>query len=501
MEYSLLFLFLVLITASIQVSLCVVNGLSQRRKAKAWNCQEPKHVPQNPLLLGLDLIKRRNDAIKAHKYHQTNNTNHELYGLTFGAWLAGARIISTIDLENLQYIYSSHAFDWGIEPVRRFAFEPLAAYGIMTSDGHEWKNARSRMRKVFSNQRQTNLSALEGHVQSAIALIHRTGGIVDLQEVFNYLAFDSATEMMFGRAKDSLSPDALETRILLKSFSQAKTEVFHRMMRPKINALSTRAFWGWCRTARDYIDAEVTRLWDNRLKSSVTSKQYSLGADLALRIRDYEQLRAQITNLMFSAYDGVSASVTNVFFHLARHPHVVRRLRAEICALDAIDLTAERLRNMEYLQSVINEAYRLTPPVGMNARTALRDTYIPRGGGKDGSSGVFVAKGQTVFTPLFALSRRKGIFGADADQFRPERWESLKSELPRWSFIPFGGGPRVCLGQHMVMTETAYITVRFLQNFEEIENRDPVEEFVEHLQVTLISKNGVKVVMKPVQGH
>ena len=70
------------------------------------------------------------------------------------------------------------------------------------------------------------------------------------------------------------------------------------------------------------------------------------------------------------------------------------------------------------------------------------------------------------------MHRRKDLFGEDAEYFRPERWEEsqLKTELnTAWAYLPFNGGPRVCLGQEFGLTEAAYATVRILQTFPKIE--------------------------------
>lgn len=98
-------------------------------------------------------------------------------------------------------------------------------------------------------------------------------------------------------------------------------------------------------------------------------------------------------------------------------------------------------------------------------------------------------------THFYTLNHRNGIIGEDANIFRPERWSQLR---PRnWSFIPFGGGPRICPGQQLVLTETAYTVVRILQEFVSIENRDPVLDFVEQFQIITVSKNGAKVALLP----
>ena len=81
-------------------------------------------------------------------------------------------------------------------------------------------------------------------------------------------------------------------------------------------------------------------------------------------------------------------------------------------------------------------ALRLYSVVPMAARMASADTVLPVGGGKDGRSPLIVQKGQIVSWSLPAIHRRRDIYGEDADEFRPERWETLR---PGWGYLPFSG--------------------------------------------------------------
>lgn len=75
----------------------------------------------------------------------------------------------------------------------------------------------------------------------------------------------------------------------------------------------------------------------------------------------------------------------------------------------------------------------------------MRNTVLPRGGGADGLSPVFIPKGQRVDYTCYAMHRRKDLYGEDADAFRPERWGEGAGR--GWEFLPFNGGPRICLGR------------------------------------------------------
>jgi cytochrome P450 len=92
---------------------------------------------------------------------------------------------------------------------------------------------------------------------------------------------------------------------------------------------------------------------------------------------------------------------------------------------------------------------------------------------------------------VYSMHRRKDIYGEDADEYKPERWETLRLG---WEYLPFNGGPRICIGQQFALTEVGYTIVRLVQEFKKIESVDP-REWLEGYHLTLSSGNGVQVSM------
>jgi cytochrome P450 len=126
-------------------------------------------------------------------------------------------------------------------------------------------------------------------------------------------------------------------------------------------------------------------------------------------------------------------------------------------------------------------------------RYCIKDTTLPTGGGPDGQQPIFVAKGDIMHCNRFLMHRDPDLWGADAEEFRPERWETAR---PMWNFVPFGGGPRICPAHVMVDTECSYAVFRILQRFKAIEVRDK-EPYIAVMRVGPSSKNGCKVAFVP----
>lgn len=147
---------------------------------------------------------------------------------------------------------------------------------------------------------------------------------------------------------------------------------------------------------------------------------------------------------------------------------MLSRLRAEIASvaglgLDAPQPSRAQLRKMKYLELVIRESMRLYPPVPVNSRTAIKTTTLPVGGGMDGQSPILVRKGEAVSYSPYVLHRRQDIYGEDAQDFRPERWEDGALKHVGYGYLPFNMGPRNCLGQSLALLEVNYTIARLVQ--------------------------------------
>jgi cytochrome P450 len=139
-------------------------------------------------------------------------------------------------------------------------------------------------------------------------------------------------------------------------------------------------------------------------------------------------------------------------------------------------------------------ALRLYPVFPFHIREAYHDCILPTGGGPEGKSPIYVPAHSRFDANFAVLHRHKDIWGLDADEFKPERWESFKPKA--WEFIPFGGGPRACVGRQKSLMETSYLLVRLLRTFKTVEPRDD-KDWVGHVQITAKNLNGCKVAMTP----
>jgi len=231
------------------------------------------------------------------------------------------------------------------------------------------------------------------------------------------------------------------------------------------------------------------------LSSKSDSSRYIFLEELVRQSTDRIKIRSELLHILLAGRDTTASLLSNVWWTLSKRPDIWTALRADVASLNGAHPSFEQLKDLKYLRAVLNESLRLYPVVPANSRQAVRDTVLPVGGGPDGKSPLFIAKDRVVVWHVYAMHRRKDFFGEDADEFRPERWLGEKGLRPGWEYLPFNGGPRICLGQQFALTEASYTTVRLMQAFEGIESRDP-DPWKESLTLTCTGTH-CKVALKP----
>lgn len=304
--------------------------------------------------------------------------------------------------------------------------------------------------------------------------------IVDLQPLFFRLTFDTTTFLLFGETLSSLENREIagQESEFAQAFHLSQLYLAHRGRLGEFYWIAnTPEFRRACRTSHHFIDQAVQRALDaadaSRPQNSADEmkEQYVFIDALIQETRDKKKIRDQCLNVLLAGRDTTACCLTWTFRLLARHPWVLDKLRMEIESItrlgeDATIPTREHLKKMRYLDLVLKEVLRLYPSVPANSRVALKTTTLPVGGGRDGQSPILIRKGEVVGYCVYAMHRRTDLYGNDASEFRPERWEDGK--LLRdvgYGYLPFNGGPRVCLGQDFALLEAGYTVARLVQRF------------------------------------
>jgi cytochrome P450 len=441
--------------------------------------------------------------------------------ITYKYSVLGNNNIFTADEECIKAILATQFNDFDLGPHRRGNFWPLLGNGIFSQDGPAWEHSRAMMRPQFARDQVSDLDLEERHVQNMMKAIDKSmqadkwTSMVDLQSLFFRLTLDSATEFLFGESVQSqviLLPGYKDDQEdvagfhpsdFAASFDSGQMALAHRArFMDKYWLVSPKGFKDSCRVCHDFIDHFVRLALSKDLREKELEKgvpgakeKYIFLEALAAETRDPIELRSQLLHILLAGRDTTASLLGWLFLCLSQDPARYKKLRDIIIrdfgSYDSpSEITFAKLKSCQYLQHCNNEALRLYPVVPVNGRYANKDTTLPRGGGPDGKSKIFVPKGAACEYSVHVMHHRKDIWGDDAEEFKPERWESKKVG---WEFLPFNGGPRICIGQQFALTESSYVTVRLLQRFDKMESLE-TDPIVKHnLTLTNCSANGVKV--------
>jgi len=511
-----------------RIALSLIVSRRHATAARRLGCQPSYRIGKNDAF-GILNIWKLIQADKEFRIPQylKHRTEYNKNITTTSHRSMGTVVHFTVEPRNIQAILATQFKDFGLGERRIGNFSPLLGHGIFSSDGKDWEHARALLRPQFARDQVSDLDLEEEHVQNMMRVIsvskHGWTNVVDLKPLFFRLTIDSATEFLFGESVDSqlaVLPDYVSSKAPMAvnegdfavSFDKAQNTIA-RAARVRAGSwiIFDKTFREHCKLCHDFIDHYVQLAL---AKEKVSSLQLANGKNkyifldaLVESTRNPVELRSHMMNILLAGRDTTASLLSYVFMLFTQHPEIYAKLRQVVLEefgtySDPRNLTFSSLKSCKYLQWVLNETLRLYPVVPGNGRRALKDTTIPTGGGPDGTAPVYIRKGEQVDYSVYVMHRRKDLWGADADAFKPDRWDGRKTG---WEYLPFNGGPRICIGQQFALTEAGYVIVRLAQRFELIEGVGNTWEaasqggkgFVRHaLSLTGCPADGVKVRMK-----
>lgn len=462
------------------------NYLDARRLGARQPQRIPDWTPGN-----LKTVSRLGASSKIGYPTEFLEQNRKIYGDTYIIRHFFEDRIMTVEPEHIKAMLATQFEEFEKGHVFQLTVNSLLGTGVFNSDGDMWRFHRSITRPFFSKDRISHFDIFDRHADAALQIMKKRfkeGYPVDFQDVVGRFTVDSASEFLFGHDIRSLdgslpypsyaatrnAPD--ESNAFFKAFRQAQIDTASRTRL----SLAWPLFEFWKDKTKEQL--KLVRLTlDPLLKQAIENKKRrspdeKIEADQAETLLEYlvEQtedeaiLRDEILNLAVAGQETTMATLTFAIYMLAEHPDVFHRLRQEV--LTNIGSTRrptfEDFRNMKYMRAVINETLRLYPAVPFNQRAAKKATTLP---GKLGQEPFFVAAGQRVTYSVFSMHRRTDLWGPDALEFDPDRF--LDHRLQKYLtpnpfiFLPFNGGPRICLGQQFAYHEASFFLVRLLQQF------------------------------------
>lgn len=393
-------------------------------------CTPPPAYPNN--IFGIPFLFALAKSLKNNALLQSRVDLYSKFGRTFQARIfpESSSTIFSDEPEAIKTILSTKFEDWVLPVLRIRAMVPILGYhSIFTTNGPEWQHSRAMLRPAFVRDQISDLACFNKHTTKLIQRIPKDGRCFDLQALFSMLTIDTISDFMFGQTTDILGSAPERDVKFMTWFEACLVKVATRgrlgfvsliLPDPELNKYA--AF------TKSYVDDFVgQRRQTNASGEKGREAQKYVFLDELLKTGEPDEvIRNQLLSVFQAGRDTTSSVLTYLFLELSRRPDVVSKIQEEIQEIGVNDPTWEQLKNMKYINWAVKESLRLNPPVPSNAREAARDTVLPVGGGPDGKSPIFVQKGTMLRYTVWTMQRRKDLFGDDAEEFRPERWENLK---------------------------------------------------------------------------
>ncbi|KAF6807060.1 cytochrome p450 52a11 [Colletotrichum sojae] len=344
--------------------------------------------------------------------------------------------------------------------------------GIFNVDGSAWHESRQPW-TLFTCQLVSDLACFERHVQAIIPMLGG-GSAVDMKDILSRFVLDVSADFSLGRQVNSLTSHAND------DFFEAFERIRHiqsliERLGPLNFLVPRRQFRKDLATLDEFIrpTTEKAVAMSAAELEDMDKKDHGwmLLHACAAASSDRRYLRDEMVAILIASRDTTATTLPWAFYELARNPGVLADLRREIEATVGVcsaarEPTYKDLKSMTFVTHVLNDPLRLYPNAPFNTRAALKDTSLPRGGGPEGNDPVGVRAGTQVIYSTHVLQLREDLNPGDVapiEKFYPRRWESW---TPRpWTYIPFNGGPRICVGQQLAPTEMAYLLVRVFQQY------------------------------------
>ena len=397
-----------------------------------------------------------------------NLTSYRKNPLTFGRHVA-ARYGDVVDLRvfNRRIFFLAHpefvhqvlvrdADKFHKSPVYRIFLGRALGEGLLTSDGDFWRRQRKLAQPAFHHGRIQSYA--QTMVDYADATASRWEGLETLliNKEMAQLTLEVVCRTLFStdiRAQADRIGFALAE--LLEAITEATSgAVFLPEWLP--TRLNRRIRRGVAE-----LDSVIMPLIQERRRSGEDTgdllSMLMLAQDEDGHGMSDKQVRDEAVTIVLAGHETTANALTWAWVLLAQHPEAEAKLHAELDAVLGGELpTLAHLRDLSYTDLIIKETLRLYPPIPEFARQALQDVQL----------GEYVLpKGTIVLVPVFAMHHDPRWFG-EPDAFRPERFAKDAGEaLPKLAYLPFGGGPRVCIGNSFAQMEAVLLLATLAQRY------------------------------------
>ncbi len=363
------------------------------------------------------------------------------------------------------------------------ALSRVLGQGLLTSEGEFWKRQRRLVQPAFFRDRILSYGSLMTAYAARLLETWQDGEVRDIHRDMMRVTLEIAARSLFN----------VDIEGDTGTIAKALTVVLDDM--PKLAGFAFLPEWvpvpglGAFRRALADLDKIVYGIVRERRSNGQHPGDL---LDMLLDARDENgggmsdlQLRDEVMTLLLAGHETTANTLAWTLYLLAQNPEQQSRLEAELReVLGGRVADAAGLHRLPYTQMVLMESQRLYPPAWAIGRKAIHDFDV---------AGYRIPAGTNVIVSQWVM-HRDAHFYPDPERFDPERWRAEvagRRSLPKFAYLPFGAGPRVCVGASLALTESALVLATLMQHYRfSLASAEPVKAFP---SVTLRPRNGLRL--------
>jgi cytochrome P450 len=369
----------------------------------------------------------------------------------------------------------------------------IVGEGLLVSQGEKWKSHRRLMSPSFDFKSIVSYSPAMVSAAEAFSdawAVKGKDAVVDIADEMTRLTLKVISNTMFsadGEMLGELVDSSLRKMTDIIDFGVL--DILPLIGPPRMKRKMDRIHANFMT-----MDATIQKLIRAREKTEGQAQRDLL--DRLIAARDGEtgvrlsndEVRDEIVIIFLAGHDTTSLALTYTWYLLSQHPEVEAKLHAELArVLGGRAPTYDDLENLSYTKMVIEESMRLYPPApGISNRAVLEDDEI---------GGVKIPKGAQVGIMPWLLHRHRLLWD-HPERFDPERFSPERSQgRHRFAYLPFGGGPRVCIGMALAMAEAQLILATIAQRYRL--KLVPGQDIILQHRITMRPRDGIQMILEP----
>eukprot|EP00754_Rhynchopus_humris_P022249 Rhum_TRINITY_DN14778_c3_g1::Rhum_TRINITY_DN14778_c3_g1_i3::g.115860::m.115860 len=385
--------------------------------------------------------------------------------------VGGKRGIYITHPDDVKHVLTDKASNYVKGPMFINVFKVLLGDGIFNSNGEQWRHQRMASSGLFSKRRlRDRMSTVFGtHAQELSCVLAQEGAgkkAFDIQALFFHYTFDCINGIAFNRSVNSLRGNEADCEFQA-AFDAVQENLLYRFMMKLgvwqlcrlLNVWTERRLKAGMDVVHSYMEDVLSAYYNEdgsvkeealRGDGSMTALFLEHGREEGLEY-SREYIRDMILNTTIAGRDTTASALTSTVEFLCAHPEWQERLGEEAAKVFAGNtqeaLTFDDIEGCTPVaEAVVLEAIRLHPPVPINEKVAVGDEVLP--------SGADVAAGESLWFSPYVTQRMPSVWGADAEEYKPERWlDGRAAKIDTHMFPAFNAGPRLCLGKNMALLE------------------------------------------------